>query len=89
MASETKGNGNQDHHQLDREEMAGRASLLKRVAAGEIHVSQSDKGKKIVVMDMDTYYNMYCPLSIPNKTKRLIGGHWNRRRGTLGPTQGP
>ena len=58
VATESKGRGSQDHHQLDGEDMAGRTSLLKRIAEGEIHVSQSDKGKKIVVMDMDTYYNM-------------------------------
>ena len=31
---------------------------MKRVSAGEIHISPSDEGKKIVAMDMDTYYNM-------------------------------
>ena len=55
---ETNGKGNQDHHQLDKEEMCGRTSLLKRVMDGELHIGESDKGKKVVVMDMDMYYNM-------------------------------
>ena len=57
-AAETRGKGSQDHHQLDQDEISGRNSLLKRIAEGEIHVSQSDKGKRIVIMDMDMYYNM-------------------------------
>ena len=40
------------------EERLGKASLLKRVAGGEIHVSQADKGKGIVVMSTDMYHNM-------------------------------
>ena len=71
MASEAQGNSNQDHHQLTQEEMTGRASLMKRVAEGEVHVGQSDKGKRIVVMDMETYYQ--CPLSIPKKIQKLTG----------------
>ena len=38
--------------------MCGRTSLLKRVMDGELHIGESDKGKKVVVMDMDMYYNM-------------------------------
>ena len=33
-------------------------SLLKRISEGDLYVGESDKGKKIVVMDMDTYYRM-------------------------------
>ena len=28
------------------------------MADGELYIGQSDKGKKVVVMDMDTYYQM-------------------------------
>ena len=49
-------NGSQEHLQLSKEEMAGKASLSKRIAAGEIYVGQSDKGKGLVVMTPDTYH---------------------------------
>ena len=55
--TEARGRGSQDQHQLSQDEIAGRTSLLKRFADGEIHVSQSDKGKKVVVMDMEMYYD--------------------------------
>ena len=58
MASETKSRGNQDHHQLSKEEMIGRTSLMKRVSDGELYVGESDKGKRVVIMDLDTYYQM-------------------------------
>ena len=58
MMSVTKGKGCQDHHQLSSDEIAGRNSLRKRGSEGELHVSQSDKGKRIVVMDVQTYYEM-------------------------------
>ena len=38
--------------------MHGRASLLKRVMAGELYVGPRNKRKKIVIMEMNTYYNM-------------------------------
>ena len=57
-ATETRGRGSQDHHQLTLDEIVGRTSLLKRVAKGDIHVSQSDKGKRVVVMDMEIYHEM-------------------------------
>ena len=57
-STQTRKNGSQDHHQLTGDEITGRASLLKRIAEGELHISQSDKGKKIVVMSEDTYHNM-------------------------------
>ena len=38
-AEETKGRGCQDHHQLSKDEIAGRTSLLKRVSDGEILIS--------------------------------------------------
>ena len=58
VKEETKGKGSQDHHQLDSTELSGRTSLMKRVAAGELIIGPSDKGKKIVIMDMETYYEM-------------------------------
>ena len=58
LVKETKGKGNQDHHQLDHDEINGRMSLLRKVSEGDLYIGESDKGKKIVVMDMDTYYNM-------------------------------
>ena len=58
LRTECRNRGSQDHHQLDPEEMAGRTSLLKRVSEGELHITPSDKGKGIVVMDMDTYLTM-------------------------------
>ena len=36
----------------------GRTSLLKRVSEGEILVTPSDKGKGVVVMDLDTNLEM-------------------------------
>ena len=50
--------GSQEHHQLTREESLGKASLLKRVSKGEIHISPSDKGKVLVVMSTDLYHEM-------------------------------
>ena len=38
--------------------MAGKASLTKRVAAGEIYIGESDKGKGLVVMSPETYHQM-------------------------------
>ena len=38
--------------------MIGHTSLLKRVSEGEILGTPSDKGKGIVVMDLDTYLEM-------------------------------
>ena len=58
LLTETRGKGSQDHHQLTPDEIAGRTSLLKRIADGEIHVSESDKGKKVVVMDLQMYHDM-------------------------------
>ena len=51
-------NGSQEKHQLTMEERLGKASLMKRIAGGEIHVSQSDKGKGLVVMTNDLYHQM-------------------------------
>ena len=50
--------GSQQHHQLTREECLGKASLLKRVSKGEIHISPSNKGKGLVVMSTDLYHDM-------------------------------
>ena len=38
--------------------MAGQTTLLKKVTEGSLHISQSDKDKKIVVMDLETYHKM-------------------------------
>ena len=51
-------NVSQKHLQLDREEMAGKMTLIKRVSAGKIHVGPSYKGKGIVVMSTDMYHEM-------------------------------
>ena len=56
--SETKAGGSQDHHQLSKQDIQGKKSLLKRISAGELHVSPSDKGKVLVVMSLDMYHQM-------------------------------
>ena len=58
LKAECRNRGSQDHHQLDPEEMAGCTSLLKRVAERDTHITPSDKGKGIVVMDMEVYLAM-------------------------------
>ena len=58
LISETKDKGYQDHHLNSSDKIVGRNSLMKRVSEGELHISQSDKGKRIVVMDVQTYYEM-------------------------------
>ena len=50
--------GSQEHLQLTKEESLGKASLVKRVSNGEIHISPSDKGKGLVVMSVDMYHRM-------------------------------
>ena len=50
--------GSQEQHQLSAEERQGKVSLMKRVAAGELYVGQSDKGKGLVVMTTDLYHQM-------------------------------
>ena len=51
-----KNKGEQDlSKQLTKEQIVGRVKLSKRVAKGELHISSSDKGKRVVVMPLEMY----------------------------------
>ena len=58
LDTETKAGGNQEHHQLSRQERDRKKSLVKRVTAGELHIAPSDKGRSLVVMIVDMYHQM-------------------------------
>ena len=46
--------GVQNSDQLSKEQMIGRKSVQNKVRKGVLHVSPSDKGKGMVIMDTDT-----------------------------------
>ena len=62
----------------------GRASLLKRVTGGELHIGPSDKGKGVVVMTIDMYHEMSKVNTVGDRevtwselqeTQRMLRGH--------------
>ena len=68
VGKECRARGSQEHNQLTKQEIAGKVSLLKRVNAGEIHVSPSDKGKGMVVMPTEMFHKM-CSSHLKDDTK--------------------
>ena len=66
-------NGSQEHLQLTKEEIAGKVSLSKRVAAKELYIGQSDKGKGLVIMKPETYSR--CRLYTQKETRKFPGSN--------------
>ena len=59
--------GEQKENFLYVEEIRGKVKLLKRVIKGEINVSPSDKGKRIVVMPVELYKKMALSHTLKDK----------------------